>query len=257
MSRSPDGHLAQDSFITCCHIRRLCRKLLARRSNRTCARFASSVGFDILTVTCLKPDYRPFTSTDNSPDVVGIEPPPDRPYAPSLSDPKLNPMERYVAFSTWISGYYEHPGLETQDENGFSDIPLDDPPSTLLTIPHDILAQISYPKPMLRWETGQNLQAASWMLERTKLMLHKDTADYWPRCRVVVMWCEQSTWSLVRGAWHFKKLREEMETAGVAGRAFEWSSVPRANHFVRCHYCARSLRSFADTRERSFGITQN
>ena len=52
-------------------------------------------------------------------------------------------------------------------------------------------------------------------------------------------------------------LHEEMEAAGVAGRPFEWSSIPKANHFVRLHYCACSGRSFADILHRSSGTTQS
>ncbi|VDC00131.1 unnamed protein product [Peniophora sp. CBMAI 1063] len=184
------------------------------------------------TRTALEPYLRSLCFFDNAPDLVGIENPPDRPYYPFLSDPKLDPMERYVAFATWISGYYAHPGLTTEDENGLSDTPVDDPPPTLPGMPHEILAQISDPKTMLRWETSVNLRPTPWQLERTRRMLHKDTASYWPRCKVVVMWCEQTTWNLVRGAWQFKKLRKGLEEAGEAGRTFEWSSVPKANHFI-------------------------
>ncbi|KZV67876.1 hypothetical protein PENSPDRAFT_687746 [Peniophora sp. CONT] len=180
----------------------------------------------------LEPYYRSMCFFDNAPDLVGIENPPDREYYPFLNDPKLDPMERYVAFATWISGYYEHPGLETEDETRLSDTPLENPPPTLPVMPQEVLAQISNPKTMLRWETINNVMPKPWMLERTRRMLHKDTAGYWPRCRVIVMWCEQTTWNLVRGAWQFKKLRKELETAGVAGRPFEWSSVPKANHFI-------------------------
>jgi hypothetical protein len=65
------------------------------------------------------------------------------------------------------------------------------------------------------------------------MLLDKDVGRVLPRCKVVVIWGENTLWEMVGAAWAVEKVYKEREAVGQVGRTLEVVEMPGANHFVR------------------------
>lgn len=86
---------------------------------------------------------------------------------------------------------------------------------------------------VLRSEMKARTGPMAGYVERVRRAVFDDRlAEYWPECRVHVIWCEYSPWPMAETAWTFEKLKEACVKEGTKGRRLTVEMMPAANHFV-------------------------
>ena len=66
-----------------------------------------------------------------------------------------------------------------------------------------------------------------------RMLLDPEAGSTLPRCKVVIVWGENTLWEMAGAAWSVEKLYKEHEAVGQVGRVLEVVEMPGANHFVR------------------------
>jgi hypothetical protein len=149
--------------------------------------------------------------------------------------------ERVPRFYSWVSTYYTHSNLarRTRDPTLLDTSPLLYPapqcarPATLDAIAPASLEAVSWPGPIQGSEALLHGIPLGVAFEQTRrMLLDKDVGSVLPRCKVVVIWGENTLWEMVGAAWAVEKVYKEREAAGQ-GRTLEVVEMPGANHFVR------------------------
>lgn len=177
--------------------------------------------------------------------------PPDAPHGsfglPTLSkyhplvEPAYPMEERVPRFYSWVSTYYTHSDLarKTRDPALLDTAPLLYPapqcvrPATLDAISPESLEAVSWPGPIQGSEALLHGIPLGVAFEQTRrMLLDMDVGSVLPRCKVVVIWGENTLWEMVGAAWAVEKVYREREAAGQ-GRTLEVVEMPGANHFVR------------------------
>lgn len=153
------------------------------------------------------------------------------------------PMEQRVPrFYSWVSTYYKHSELARKTHNparlDTTPLPFPAPPcvrpATLDAISPDALEAVSWPGPIQGSEALLHGMPLDLALEQTRRMLLDPVAGRTlPRCKVVVVWGENTLWEMAGAAWAVEKLYKEHEALGQVGRVLEVREMPGANHFVR------------------------
>jgi len=64
------------------------------------------------------------------------------------------------------------------------------------------------------------------------ILFNKDAGKVLPRCKVIVIWGENTLWEMVGAAWALEKLYKERKAVGKVGRSLEVMEMPAANHFI-------------------------
>jgi hypothetical protein len=150
--------------------------------------------------------------------------------------------QRVPRFYSWVSTYYTHSDLarRTRDPALLDTAPLPYPappcarPATLDVIDSASLEAVSWPGPIQGSEGLLHGMPLSLAFEQTRrLLLDRDVGGVLPRCKVVVIWGENTLWEMAGAAWAVERLYKEREAAGQVGRALEVVEMPGANHFVR------------------------
>jgi len=153
--------------------------------------------------------------------------------------------ERVPRFYSWMSAYYTHSNLarRTHDPSLLDTAPLPYPappcarPATLDAISPASLEAVSWPRPIQSSEALLHGIPLGVTFEQTRrLLLDKDAGSVLPRCKVVVIWCENTLWEMVGAAWAVEKVYKRCEAAGQVGRRLEVVEMPGANHFVRLYF---------------------
>ena len=159
-----------------------------------------------------------------------------------LVDPTYPMEQRVPRFYSWVSTYYTHSELARRSHNPalLDTAPLPYPappcarPATLDAIPHDALAAVSWPGPIQGSEALLHGIPLGLALEQTRrMLLDPEAGRTLPRCKVVVVWGENTLWEMAGAAWAVEKLYKEREAMGQVGRVLEVVEMPHANHFVR------------------------
>ncbi len=144
-----------------------------------------------------------------------------------------------------MSAYYTHSNLarRTHDPSLLDTAPLPYPappcarPATLDAISPASLEAVSWPRPIQSSEALLHGIPLGVTFEQTRrLLLDKDAGSVLPRCKVVVIWCENTLWEMVGAAWAVEKVYKRCEAAGQVGRRLEVVEMPGANHFVRLYF---------------------
>ena len=151
-------------------------------------------------------------------------------------------------FYSWVSTYYTHSELARRTHNPaqLDTTPLPYPappcvrPATLDAIAHDALGAVSWPGPIQGSEALLHGMPLDLALEQTRrMLLDPEAGRTLPRCKVVVVWGENTLWEMAGAAWAVEKLYKEHEAVGQVGRVLEVVEMPGANHFVRLFYFRR------------------
>lgn len=171
------------------------------------------------------------------------------------------PMEQRVPrFYSWVSTYYTHSELARKTHNPaqLDTTPLSYPsppcvrPATLDVITPDALAAVSWPGPIQGSEALLHGMPLDLALEQTRRMLLDPKAGRTlPRCKVVIVWGENTLWEMAGAAWAVEKLYKEHEAVGHVGRVLEVVEMPGANHFVRLFHSTGVCVSSRLTRTRA------
>ena len=160
-----------------------------------------------------------------------------------MVDPTYPMEQRVPRFYSWVSAYYTHSDLarRTRDPALLDTTPLPYPAppcaraATLDAIAPVSLEGVSWPGPIQGSEALLHGMPLSLAFEQTRRMiLDKDAGRALPRCRVVVIWGENTLWEMAGAAWAVERLYKEREATGQVGRSLEVLEMPGANHFVRC-----------------------
>jgi hypothetical protein len=147
--------------------------------------------------------------------------------------------ERVPRFYSWVSTYYTHSDLarRKRDPTLLDTSPLLYPapqcarPATLDAICPASLEAVSWPGPIQGSEALLHGIPLGVAFEQTRrMLLDKDVGSVLPRCKVVVIWGENTLWEMVGAAWAVEKVYKESEEVG---RTLEVVEMPGANHFVR------------------------
>jgi len=150
--------------------------------------------------------------------------------------------ERVPRFHSWVSTYYTHSNLarRTRDPKLLDTSPLLYPapqcvrPATLDVISPVSLEAVSWPGPIQGSEALLHGIPLGVAFEQTRrMLLDRDVGNVLPRCKVVVIWGENTLWEMVGAAWAVEKVYKEREATGQVGRTLEVVEMPGANHFVR------------------------
>ncbi len=150
-------------------------------------------------------------------------------------------QERVPRFYSWVSTYYTHSNLarRTRDPALLDTAPLPYPapqctrPATLDAIAPASLGAVSWPGPIQGSEALLHGIPLGVAFEQTRrMLLDKNVGSVLPRCKVVVIWGENTLWEMVGAAWAVEKVYKEREATGQAGRTLEVVEMPGANHFV-------------------------
>ena len=64
------------------------------------------------------------------------------------------------------------------------------------------------------------------------MLFDKGAGKVLPRCKVVVIWGENTLWEMVGAAWALEKLYKERKALGKVGCLLEVVEIPDANYFV-------------------------
>jgi len=159
-----------------------------------------------------------------------------------LVDPTYPMKQRIPRFHSWVSTYYTHSDLarKTRDPALLDTAPIPYPappcarPATLDAIDPASLEDVSWPGPIQGSEALLHGVPLSLAFEQTqRMLLDKDVGRALPRCKVVVVWGENTLWEMVGAAWAVERLYKEREAVGQVGRTLEVVEMPGANHFVR------------------------
>jgi len=150
--------------------------------------------------------------------------------------------ERVPRFYSWVSTYYTHsnPARRTRDPTLLDTTPLPHPappcarPATLDAINPAALEAVSWPGPIQGSEGLLHGIPLGLAFEQTRrMLLDRDVGRVLPRCKVVIIWGENTLWEMAGAAWAVEKLYKEREVAGQVGRVLDVVEMPGANHFVR------------------------
>jgi hypothetical protein len=145
-------------------------------------------------------------------------------------------------FYSWISKYYIHPKRtrKARDPAELNTIPLPFPPppcvhtATLDVNAPEMLVAVSCPGAIRGSEMLLHGVPLALAFEQTRRILFDPNAGRTlPRCKVVIVWGENTLREMVGAAWAVEKLYKHHKETGKAGRLLSVKEMPRANHFVR------------------------
>jgi hypothetical protein len=162
-----------------------------------------------------------------------------------LVEPTYPMEERVPRFYSWVSTYYTHSDLarRTRDPALLDIAPLPYPapacarPATLDAVAPAALEAVSWPGPIQGSEALLHGIPLGVAFEQTRrMLLDGDVGSVLPRCKVVVIWGENTLWEMAGAAWAVEKMYKEREASGKVGRTLEVVEMPEANHFVRSFF---------------------
>ena len=158
-----------------------------------------------------------------------------------LLDPTYSMEERVPCFHSWVSTYYTHSNFARRTRKpallDTTPIPYPVPPcarpATLDVIDPVLLESVSWHGPIQGSEALLHGMLLSLAFEQTRrILFDKGAGRVLPRCKVVVVWGENTLWEMVGAAWSMERLYKERKAVGKVGRSLEVMEMPGANHFV-------------------------
>ncbi|TFY79112.1 hypothetical protein EWM64_g4898 [Hericium alpestre] len=178
----------------------------------------------------LEPYFRAFCEYDTPRWSFGFPNPPGF-YHP-LRDESLDPVARAVVFQSWVSGYYAHPDITSGDLATLTQERLQEPRPSMDTMKPEEKDGASQKDATVRSETLVLTMSPPTYNAQIDRALDKSTAHLWPRCKIKMLWCEQSFWEVMSGKWEVDKLYAAKKAEGRVGREWITVSRPGANHFL-------------------------
>jgi len=174
----------------------------------------------------LKEYTRGFIVLDSPAHALGF-PIPSGGYTP-LMDHDIPEEARGPAFAKWVSSYYKHGDISSQDLSQLNQCEGDaSKKPTTDTIPLEELLTITDFGPAAKYETfiveSQQFLTV-FMNQTTKALFDPQIRDVWGEHPVWFVYFEASIWLAIYAAW---KLKEEDKNSEI-----NFISIPGANHFL-------------------------
>ncbi|KLO13267.1 hypothetical protein SCHPADRAFT_890146 [Schizopora paradoxa] len=191
---------------------------------------------DLLTETTrsnIQPYLRGFIFFDAPRWIHGFPQPTGGTIDQIFRDESITAEQRARIFSKWVGGFYKHPTLTSHDVADLQKEP--DPGSrrsTTEAMTSEELEKCTDYNAVLRSEMKARIGPMAGYVERIRRAVFDDRlAEYWPGCRIHVIWCENSPWPMAETAWTFERLKEACVKEGTKGRRLTVEMMPAANHF--------------------------
>lgn len=139
-------------------------------------------------------------------------------------------------FSAHITGYYSHRSPRSRNVDNLQRylIP-DNRPSWIPIMSREEVKQLTCPEAALQSEfpiaRSKPELFASFV---RRALCEADSLNYFPRCRIDLVWCENTAWELIIPIWTIEKLIEDADERKIRHRQFKTTMIPGpgANHFV-------------------------
>lgn len=174
---------------------------------------------------------------------LGIALPADK-YHP-LEDETIPPLERPLAFSRWVTGYYSHGDSPDALERR---TPVADPRPSILNFAPAELAQVFHEGPT--GPGGSDLALlmvgiASGLNARMKDdgFYPADGEDAWRDTEIRYLWCDRSVYEMPWGTWALRRELDAHRQAGRRMRNVTMVCLPGANHFAHWDTPERLLKA--------------
>lgn len=149
-----------------------------------------------------------------------------------LNDQTLTEAERARSFALLVSSYFTHKSLTSRDIADLQRKP--DPNARKATIDRftpEEECEVTCYSALFRNELAARTASHVVYAARMDKALF-ESASYWPKCRVDLILCENTSFLCVEAAWEFDKIREKAEKEGRQGRVMRSFMIPGVNHFV-------------------------
>ncbi|GJE93983.1 hypothetical protein PsYK624_101500 [Phanerochaete sordida] len=184
---------------------------------------------------------------------LGIALPADH-YHP-LEDDAIPPLERPMAFSRWVTGYYTHGDSPAALERR---TPVAEPRPTILNFAPEELAQVFHQGPtgpggsdlaLLRAGIASGLNA-----KMKDEGFYPAADDEWHDVEIRYLWCDRSVYEMPWGTWALRKELEEARAAGRRTRNLTVVCLPGANHFAHWDDPERLLKALLAEQGETAGL---
>jgi len=165
-----------------------------------------------------------------------------------LHDPAIPSAQKTSSFISWISGYFKHSGIDTQDFTGLATHPSPHRPQSSKTFSVEDIANFIDPIGAARSDEHflKKVSAAIAMNDiRHKAFFPSD--NVWPNMRVDLVWCDETVWGVLSGLWKLEKeLRENaLNIPDARQRPLNIVSIPGSNHFAHWDDPDKLLKVFS------------
>ncbi|KAF8509067.1 Alpha/Beta hydrolase protein [Hysterangium stoloniferum] len=176
-----------------------------------------------------------------------------------LLDPAIPAAEKNSTFVSWISGYFKHSGIDTQDFTGLASHPSPHRPPSSATFSVEDIASFFDPTGGPRSDEHFIKQASAAIAMndiRQKAFFPSD--NVWPTTRVDLVWCDETIWGVISGLWKLEKELGEnvLKIPGVKRRPLNTVSIPGSNHFAHWDDPDKLLKVFSSVLSTSRPRTQ-
>jgi hypothetical protein len=163
---------------------------------------------------------------------LGFPNPPNS-YHP-VRDPNIPPERKTAAFTTWVSGYFKHPGLLSCDYTSLECVhPSPHRRSTWSVWSPEEIAQITDSRAGPRSEDPFFMSSLD-MMRRIKADVFYPPEVVWPKVDIKLIWTEETVWNILYGMYLLRKELQMWKGKYPEAwmRSLTVASLPEANHFV-------------------------
>ena len=155
-----------------------------------------------------------------------------------MRDATLSTEVREKIFNEYITGYYPHKDPKSHNLDDLQRTP--DPntrPSHIPEITSEQIAELSCYDSVTQSEIPiRSAMPAMYHSFARRALCEPSALACFPKCRVDVLWCENTAWECVGAVWTLEDLAKEAQERKIECRKFRSIMIPGpgANHFVSC-----------------------
>ncbi|TFY81665.1 hypothetical protein EWM64_g2344 [Hericium alpestre] len=153
----------------------------------------------------------------------------------AIPDDSLTLPEYCAWFINSVTSYYDHPGLQTRDFDGFAQTGIANPPTDKRRT-HDRMSLLDQEAILCasaieRLERHLHKAPPEIFLFATEKIFDRANAAIWPKCKMYAVLCEETLWTCLLGGWQFEDMYQRKKERGEVDRELEVLAMPGCNHF--------------------------
>lgn len=153
-----------------------------------------------------------------------------------MRDPSLPIEERLRRFSTHVAGYYSHKNLNSRN--------CDDLQHDLVPGTHPSWIPVMSPNQAEQLTCADAVSQSEVLIPKAKPELYTSfvrralcepaALSCFPKCRIDLVWCENSAWECIIPLWTIQRLVEDANEMKIRHKQFKATMIPGpgSNHFV-------------------------
>lgn len=153
----------------------------------------------------------------------------------TLRDNSLTLEERGRRFISFVDAYYTHPNLKSRNVEDLQRIADSDArPGSIPAMSPETLAELTCYEAIHSEVVIRSAEPEVYQSFARRALFEPSVLACFPKCRVDVVWCENTTWEAVCTVWTLEKLIEDADERGIKHRRLTTFMIPGpgANHFV-------------------------